>query len=129
MLSLNVLPPPVPRCSAQLYTKALDGPTPEKVSSNLGENGDGMMGDPPSKVAVMYRKTVGRFVSFKVLLTAVTALWLWQSFLWGGVYTGFGLTVAVSIAGMAGLIIRDYLLEGSMVSRLVVVEGVGEAER
>lgn len=101
------------------YAKALDGPTPEKMSSNLGENGEEMMEEPPSKWSVMYHKTVGRFVSFKVLLTVVTALWLWQSFLWGGMYTGCGLVVAVSVAMMAGLVIRDYLVEGSIVSRSV----------
>lgn len=77
------------------------------------------MEEPPSKCAIMYDKTVGRFVSFKALLTVVTALWLWQSFLWGDMYTGCGLAVAVSIAVMAGLIIREYLAEGSIVSRLV----------
>lgn len=77
------------------------------------------MEEPPSKCAVMYYKTIGRFVSFKALLTVVTTLWLWQSFLWGGMYMGCGLAVAVSIAAMAGLIIREYLAEGSIVTRLV----------
>ena len=81
------------------------------------------MEEPPSKCAVMYHKTVGRFVSFKALLTIVTTLWLWQSFLWGGMYTGCGLAVAVSIAVMAGLIIREYLAEGSMVVRSVCSSG------
>lgn len=97
----------------------MDGPTPEKVSSNFDENGDEKMEEPPSKCATLYHKTVGRFVSFKALLSVVTVLWLWQSFLWGGMYTGCGLTVAVAVAGMAGLIIRDYLSKGSMVSRFV----------
>lgn len=81
------------------------------------------MEQPPSKCTVIYHKTVGRFVSFKALLTVVTALWLWQSFLWGGMYTGFGLAVAVSVAVMAGLIIREYVAEGSMVSRSVCSPG------
>ncbi|CAM9325405.1 unnamed protein product, partial [Ectocarpus sp. 12 AP-2014] len=96
--------------------QAMDGPTPEKVSSNFDENGDEME-EPPSKCATLYHKTVGRFVSVKALLAVVTALWLWQSFLWGGMYTGCGLAVAVAVVGMVGLIIRDYLSQGSMVSR------------
>ncbi len=78
-----------------------------------------MLEELPSKLAVAYEKTAGRFVSFKALLVIVTALWLWQSFLWGGMYTGCGLAVAVSIAVMAGLVVRDYISQGSMVSRLV----------
>lgn len=74
---------------------------------------------PPSKCAKLYRKTAGRFVSFKALLTVVTFLWLGQSYLWGGMYMGCGLAVAISVAVMAGLIARDYLLHGSMVSRSV----------
>lgn len=77
------------------------------------------MEEPPSKCAVLYQRTVGRFITFKALLTVVTLLWLGQSFLWGGMYTGCGLVVTVSVAVMAGLIAREYLVHGSMVSRLV----------
>lgn len=108
--------------------KALDGPTPDKPSSNLDENGAELLEELPSKLAVIYEKTAGRFVSFKALLVIVTALWLWQSFLWGGMYMGCGLAVAFSVAVMAGLVIRDYLSQGSMVSRLVG-EGGGDEGR
>lgn len=75
------------------------------------------MDEPPSKCATLYQKTAGRCLSFKTLLVVVTTLWLWQSFLWGGMYVGCGLTVAISVAGMAGLVLRDYISQGSMVSR------------
>lgn len=79
----------------------------------------------PSKCSILYQRTAGRFVSFKVLLAVVTLLWLGQGFLWGGMYMGCGLAVAVSVAVMVGLIARDYLVHGSMVSRLVVEGRVG----
>lgn len=89
-----------------------------------------MMDEPPSKCATIYHKTAGRFVSFKALLVIVTALWLWQSFLWGGMYLGCGLAVAVSVAGMAGLVLRDYISQGSLVSRYVsVVHGYTDCSK
>lgn len=51
----------------------------------------------------------------------VTVFWLVQSFLWGGVYLGCGLTVAVSMVALARLVVKDYVSHGSFVYRWVVV--------
>lgn len=62
---------------------------------------------------------IGRILSFRLIVVVVTVLWLGQSFLWGGVYLGCGLAVTVSVAALAGLIVKDYVSQGSMVSRCV----------
>lgn len=96
----------------------MDGPAPESPASRDGDEGDGVR-DEPSRLSIVFHRVAGRFLSFRGLLVAVTAVWLAQSFLWGGVYLGCGLTVAAALAALAGLILRDYVSRGSVISRCV----------
>lgn len=96
-------------------TQAIDGPTPEKALASNAEI------EYPSRLSVVFQRYTGRFLSFRLLVVVVTVLWLGQSFTWGGLYLGCGLAVAVSVAALAGLIVKDYVSQGSIVSRCACV--------
>lgn len=90
----------------------LDGPCPMK-SDVKKEKVDAGDDDRWSAVWI----TIKQLLSFRDLFVLATAMWLWQSFLWGGLYLGCGLTVGAVLATLAGLIVRDYVSTGTVGSR------------
>lgn len=95
--------------------QAIDGPTPEKALASDADI------EYPSRLSDVSQRYIDRFLSFRLLVVVLTVTWLGQSFTWGGLYLGCGLTVAVSVAALAGLIVKDYVSQGSIVSRCVRV--------
>ena len=94
----------------------MDGPTPTSLTP--GANDDGQLEvEKPSRV-FSNAAFGGAIRSVKlVLAVSATAVWLGQSFLWGGPYLGCGLTVAVSMVAVARLLVKDYTSHGSFVHR------------
>lgn len=94
----------------------MDGPTPTSLAP--GVNDDGQL-EVEKPFRLFFKAAFGGAVRRVKLVLAVsaTAVWLGQSFLWGGPYLGCGLTVAVSMVALARLLVKDYISHGSFVHR------------